>query len=89
QKPVAPPRVDRRPVQFVKGKLIGVDCSNPPSAILTVLNGKKVVQFRTPDYHSLVLVGAEQFSCDWKDKNVSVNYKGSGAVEDLVSLEVH
>ena len=81
--------MDRRPVQFIKGKLIGVDCSASPAAILTVLNGKKAMQFRTPDYHALVVVGADQFSCDWKDKDVSVNYKGGGAVADLVSLEVH
>jgi hypothetical protein len=35
------------------------------------------------------LIGADEFSCDWKNKSVSVNYRerqdGDG---DVVSLEV-
>ncbi len=87
--PPAPPPIDRRPIQFVKGKLISVDCSQAPAAILTVAVGVKSLKLRTPDYKSLTLVGADQFSCAWTNQSVSVNYKaGSGAYGDLVSLEL-
>jgi hypothetical protein len=36
-----------------------------------------------------VLIGADDFSCDWRDRQVTANYKpGAGANGDLVSLEV-
>jgi len=35
------------------------------------------------------VIGADQFSCDWQNLRVSVNYKPGGAADgDLVSLEV-
>lgn len=80
---------DRRPVQFLKGKLLSVDCSKPPAAILTVTAKTKRIKLRTGDYKSLVLIGADEFSCGWKDRAVEVNYKASGeAGGDLVSLEL-
>ena len=37
----------------------------------------------------MVLIGADDFSCDWRDRRVSVNYKAAGPNNgDLVSLEV-
>jgi hypothetical protein len=37
----------------------------------------------------MVLVGADIFSCDWKNRPVTVNYKPGGLTDgDLVSLEV-
>lgn len=87
--PPPPPRIDRRPIQYAKGKLISVDCSQAPAAILTVAVGTKSLKLRTPDYKSLALVGADQFSCTWTSQSVSVNYKaGSGGDGDLVSLEL-
>jgi len=88
--PPAPPPIDRRPIQFVKGKLISVDCSQAPAAILKVAVGTKSLNLRTPDYKSLTLVGADQFSCAWTNQSVSVNYRaGAGTNGDLVSLELH
>jgi len=87
--PPAPPPIDRRPIQYAKGKLVSVDCSRAPVAILTVAVGSKSLKLRTQDYHSLALVGVDQFSCSWTNQSVSVNYKaGAGAEGDLVSLEV-
>jgi tetratricopeptide (TPR) repeat protein len=84
----AEPAPDRRKVQFVKGKLLRVDCSQTPVAILTVL-ATKTMRLRTEDYHSLLLMGADQFSCDWKNIPVLVNYKPGGKADgDLVSLEL-
>ena len=89
-RPPPPPQIDRRPIQYAKGKLISVDCSHAPAAILTVAVGAKSIKLRTPDYKALTLVGADQFSCAWTNQSVSVNYRaGAGAEGDLVSLELH
>jgi Flp pilus assembly protein TadD len=87
--PPTPAQPDRRAIQFLKGKLVSVDCSQTPSAILTVSAGAKVLKLRTPDYKSLTLIGADDFSCDWKGRTVAVNYRAGGKADgDLVSIEV-
>ncbi|MGA8151736.1 MAG: tetratricopeptide repeat protein [Terriglobales bacterium] len=88
--PPPQPQIDRRPILYAKGKLVAVDCSQAPVAILTVAAGAKSLKLRTPDYKSLTLVGADQFSCAWTNQSVSVNYKArDGANGDLVSVELH
>ena len=80
---------DRRPTKFVKGRLLAVDCSQAPAAILTVSVESATLRLRAADYKSLLLIGADDFSCDWRDRQVTVNYKPGGAKDgDLVSLEV-
>jgi hypothetical protein len=80
---------DQRQAQFLQGRLLGVDCSKPPAAILTVTSGAGVLKLRTADYKSLLLIGADAFSCDWSNRSVSVNYKPGGLSDgDLVSVEV-
>lgn len=80
---------DKRPVHHAKGKVVSVDCSQAPVAIVTLSSAGRVLQLRTADYKSLVLIGADQFSCDWRNQPASANYKVSGKSEgDLVSLEV-
>jgi hypothetical protein len=85
----AEPQPDRRAVQFVKGKLLSVDCSQSPVAVITVSTAKKAMKLRTDNYKNLMLVGADEFSCDWKSRPVAANYKAGGKADgDLVSLEV-
>jgi Flp pilus assembly protein TadD len=80
---------DKRPSQYLKGKLVTVDCSQSPAATLTIASGARTVKLRTDDFRSLLLIGAEQFSCEWRDRPVSVNYKAAGQGSgDLVSLEI-
>jgi len=80
---------DKRPAKFLQGRLVGVDCSQSPAAVLTVTSGASVLKLRTPDYKSLLLIGADTFSCDWNNRSVSVNYKPGGLSDgDLVSVEV-
>jgi hypothetical protein len=80
---------DPRPSKFVHGKLVSVDCSQSPSAVLTVTSGTTVMKLRTADYKSLLVLGADSFSCAWSDRAVSVNYKPGGVADgDLVSLEI-
>lgn len=80
---------DARPTKFLKGRLLAVDCSAAPSAILIVTAGEAVLKLRTADYKSLLLIGVDEFSCDWRNRQVNVNYKSGGLADgDLVSLEV-
>jgi len=80
---------DRRPTKFLKGRLIAVDCSSAPAAILTVTSEGIALKLRTADYKALLLIGADEFSCAWQNRLVNVNYKPGGLADgDLVSLEV-
>ncbi len=80
---------DKRPTKFFKGRLVAVDCSQAPAAILTVTAPNATLKLRAADYKSLLLIGADDFSCDWQDRQVTVNYKPRGAKDgDLVSLEL-
>jgi hypothetical protein len=80
---------DRRPTKFFKGRLVAVDCSQAPAAVLTITTGSATLKLRAADYKSLLLIGADDFSCDWQDRQVTVNYKPGGMKDgDLVSLEV-
>jgi len=85
----AEPAADRRKVQFLKGRLLSVDCSQGPVATLTVRAGARTMKLRTDNYKSLLMVGTDEFSCEWKDRPVVVNYKAGGKADgDLVSVEV-
>ena len=85
----AEPVPDRRKVQFVRGKLVSVDCTQGPAAILTIRTGARTVRLRTDNYKSLLLVGADEFSCEWADRSVIANYKAGGKADgDLVSIEI-
>jgi tetratricopeptide (TPR) repeat protein len=78
------------PVQFLKGKIVSSDCSNPPEAIVTILSGMTTYKMHASDYKSLLVIGEDQFSCDWKNRLASVNYRAVGKHEgELVSVEVH
>jgi hypothetical protein len=80
---------DTRPAKYVQGRLVDVDCSQSPAAILTVSAGGTMLKLRTGDYKSLLLIGADSFSCEWNNRSVSVNYKPGGLADgDLVSVEM-
>ncbi len=81
---------DTRPVKFLKGTLASVDCSAQPAAVLTVTAAAKAYKLSAPDASKMLLIGADQFSCLWKNRMVSVNYRENGANKgDIVSLEVY
>src|SRR5216683_2361449 len=83
--PTAEPPVDRRAVQFLRAKLVSVDCSQAPAAVVTLAEGGKTLKLRAPDYKSLAVIGSAGFSCDWKDMAVNINYKRGGKMDgDLV-----
>ena len=85
----APGTEDRRTTKFVRGLLVAVDCAQAPTAILTVAAGGSRLKLRAADYKSVLLIGADDFSCSWRDRQVTVNYKPGGLSDgDLVSLEM-
>ncbi|MGA9527760.1 MAG: tetratricopeptide repeat protein [Terriglobales bacterium] len=86
---VVPGAVPAGATHFIKGKLVAVDCSAAPQAVLTVAWAATSMKFHVRDSAHLVLIGADEFSCGWKNKNVAVNYRERSDGEgDLVSLEM-
>jgi hypothetical protein len=80
---------DSSPVKFVKGTIVSVDCSSAPSATLYVLSGTKTWQMRVADSKRVLVLGADNFSCDWKKQKVAVNYRDTGdGTGTIVSIEV-
>jgi len=81
--------VDKRPVTFLKATLLSVDCSKPPTAVISVSRRGKILKFRTVDYKSLAVIGSTDFSCAWKGIPVNLNYRAGGKADgDLVSIEI-
>lgn len=81
---------EKHVTKYLKGRLVSIDCSKAPVAMVTVNSGSGVLKLRTSDYRSILLIGADDFSCAWHNVDVTVNYKPvSGSDGDLVSLEVH
>jgi len=88
-KPAPPKPGTTGPVQFLKGKIVSSDCSKAPEATVTVLSGMATYRFHASDFKSLPVIGEDQFSCDWANRLVSVNYRAAGKREgELVSIEV-
>jgi hypothetical protein len=66
-----------------------VDCSNEPSAVLTVRSGSKTMKLKIADKHHVIVIGADQLHCAWTMKKVAVNYRQGGTGEtDVISLEI-
>ena len=87
--PAPASRPDTRKVQFLKGRLVRVDCANDPVAVITVISGSRTLKLRTDNYKSLLIIGADEFSCTWSGRPIAANYKLGGKADgDLVSLEV-
>jgi len=57
--------------------------------VLVVRSDTGTLKLHVADYKSLLLIGADDFSCAWRDVPVTANYKlSAGSDGDLVSLEV-
>ena len=82
------PKPDTRKVLYMYGPLQSVICTSDV-AVLKIRSGQKVINLRTDNYKKLLVMGADEFSCDWRDKKVLVNYKQGGKSDgDLVTLEL-
>jgi tetratricopeptide (TPR) repeat protein len=77
------------PVLFLKGKIVSSDCSKAPEAAITFLSGMTTYTMHASDYKALVVIGEDQFSCDWKNRPVAMNYRAIGKRGgEVVSIEV-
>jgi tetratricopeptide (TPR) repeat protein len=77
------------PVHFLKGKLTEVDCSASPQAVLTILTGSKTRKMYVKNSESILVIGADRFSCDWKNVKVAVNFRDRSDGEgDVMSIEL-
>ena len=86
--PEAPVLPQTGPVHYMKGTLLAVECSDP-AATLTVRADGRTWKMLIADYQKMTLIGADQFSCDWQDRKVIVNYRSMGPGRGaLVSLEL-
>jgi tetratricopeptide (TPR) repeat protein len=86
--PTEPPKNVTR-TKFLQGTLMGVDCSTPPSAVLTVVSASVTWKLKVVDTGKAILFGADTFSCSWSKKKVAVNYRETGNSEgNVVSLEL-
>ena len=88
-KPPAPKPGSSGPVENLKGKIVESDCSKPPEAVITIISGMTTYTMHASDYKTLLVIGEDQFSCDWKNRPVSVNYRATGKhAGEVVSVEV-
>jgi tetratricopeptide (TPR) repeat protein len=80
---------DPSPIQFLKGTVLSVDCSSDPAAVLVISSGKKSWTMRVKDSKHVLIVGADSFSCSWKQQKVAINYRQTAdAAGTVVSIEV-
>jgi tetratricopeptide (TPR) repeat protein len=77
------------PPRFLKGKLVKVDCSAPPAAVLTVTSAAKTWKMKVADTRAAVVIGADSFSCAWSNQTVALNFHETGDGEGTVmSVEI-
>ncbi len=82
-------QLPNQPIAYLKGKIVSIDCTVNPQAVLEVSSGNKTWHLRVTDRASVVLIGADQFSCAWKGKAVAINYRPlASGTGDVVSLEL-
>ena len=54
-----------------------------------ILAGCTTWKMHVANTSKAVVIGADQFSCDWKSQRVAVNYRETGEGEaDIISLEI-
>jgi tetratricopeptide (TPR) repeat protein len=81
---------DTRKTEYMKGRIVGVECGAAPQAILRVSSAGRTWQMHVADRNTIVLIGVDHFDCTWHDTPASINYKRSGNLQgELVSLETH
>ncbi len=77
------------PTRFVKGKVSTVDCLVAPAAILNLAAGTRTLKLHVRDTEHVIVIGADAFSCSWKNQKLAVNYVETGAgTGEVMSVEV-
>jgi len=75
--------------KFVKGKLVNVECTASPGALVNVTASGKPLKLHVGDTRHVLVMGADSFSCKWSELNVAVNYREtSDGTGELMSIEL-
>jgi hypothetical protein len=83
------PTPAKGPVKFVRAVLVAADCPAAGNAVLQLAIGPKRVKVRAPNAKKILVIGADEFQCGWKNKRVAINYRERTPTEgDLISIEV-
>jgi tetratricopeptide (TPR) repeat protein len=86
---MAASRKDPGQASFLKGRLVTVDCLTKPAVLFTVIVGDKTWRFYARDGSRVIVIGADNLSCDWSNQKVAINYRQTGETTgDIVSLEL-
>ena len=57
--------------------------------MVSIASGGKTWRMHVRDREKLILINADEFSCSWAGKEVSVNYRAGGTADgDLATLEI-
>ena len=76
-------------IAFAKGKVVGIDCSAKPEAVLQLSLAGKLFKLHIKDTGHVVVIGADEFSCGWVNQKIAVNYRTTGEGSgEVVSLEI-
>lgn len=87
--PEPAPVIAPAPAKYLQGTLTAVDCSAPPTAVLTVVSGGLTFKMKVQSTEHMVLIGADRFSCSWSKRKVGINYRSTGIAEgSVISLEI-
>ena len=88
-RPAVPKPGTTGPVLNMKGKIVESDCTRAPQASVKVLTGMTTYTMHVADFKTLLVIGEDQFSCEWKNRLVSINYRATGKLEgEVVSIEL-
>jgi tetratricopeptide (TPR) repeat protein len=84
----APP--DKRPILLAKGRIVSVDCSQEPAALMMFAAGNRTLKLHAADKSKVIVIGEDAFSCRWESVRAQANYKARAKAGegDLVSVEV-
>jgi hypothetical protein len=89
EQPAPAPNSKSQKVEFLKGELISSDCSKPPRVTVTFRTKGRDWTLYAPDAKKLLLIGEENFSCEWTNRKASVNFRQTGESKgEIISLEV-
>ncbi len=80
---------DPHPTKFLKGKLVSVDCSAAPTALLTVIANSKTWKMKVANSQNVIVISSDNFSCEWRNQKVALNYREVGDGEgNVISVEI-
>ena len=81
---------DTLPAALVCGRGRVQNPRGPSSASAVLIPKFQRVEVANHVVLALAVIGAGEFSCEWKGVPVNVNYKAGGKADgDLVSIEIH